>query len=351
MTSSVLLLLHPTMATEPTTVEETKQRLQSQHPDSQMFQYVIDRVASGKQDLPENEFNLIYYLAPEGARKNKFNGFLTEALYDSLVTNGVFEGLIPDDCNLLAIKAGFLVAGDDSKWTKPAVNGSVVPLKRGRKQSSADGSLPTFSKQFYNETSISTPNLTDSGSDEADENDDLVDLEMDSKANENKLIYFEEDQDEISADQLYDEDQLLDSVNLTDPVIVPLKCNRTGKRRRRACKNCTCGLKEKQEREDAQQRSLQNTILGQMARGANAEAEAIEKRINSKRERAKKNGKVVKFKPEEMNEIDFTVEGKTGGCGSCALGDAFRCSSCPFLGLPAFKPGQPISLDGFGEDI
>ncbi|KAL4447940.1 hypothetical protein ABPG75_005159 [Micractinium tetrahymenae] len=49
----------------------------------------------------------------------------------------------------------------------------------------------------------------------------------------------------------------------------------------------------------------------------------------------------------EATEVKLTkelLENPTSGCGSCGLGDAFRCGGCPYRGLPAFEMGKKIEL-------
>ena len=93
------------------------------------------------------------------------------------------------------------------------------------------------------------------------------------------------------------------------------ECRPKAGKRRRACKDCTCGLARKIEDEDA-----------------------------GKRENADKALDNMKLDGSDLAEVDFTVQGKLGSCGSCALGDAFRCEGCPYVGLPAFKPGEEVRL-------
>jgi len=95
----------------------------------------------------------------------------------------------------------------------------------------------------------------------------------------------------ISGDDLIDEDSLLTEEDKQKPDPASLKvCGTTGKRK--ACKNCSCGLAEE---------------LASETRPAGP------------------------------------PKGKSS-CGSCYLGDAFRCATCPYLGTPAFKPGEKVAL-------
>lgn len=96
-------------------------------------------------------------------------------------------------------------------------------------------------------------------------------------------------------DEIIDEDELLNEEDWKKPEPGSLKvCGTTGKRK--ACKNCSCGLAD------------------ELAQEAKA-------------------GQVID-----------TTDAPKSSCGSCYLGDAFRCASCPYLGMPAFKPGEKVQL-------
>jgi len=125
------------------------------------------------------------------------------------------------------------------------------------------------------------------------------------------MITGEDDDD----DELIDEDTLLTQEEMKRPVAMPAECIPKVGKRRRACKDCTCGLAEKIAAEDAAKRATADAQLQTLKLGA-----------------------------DDLAEVDFTVQGKVGSCGNCSLGDAFRCDGCPYIGMPAFKPGEEVRL-------
>jgi len=92
-------------------------------------------------------------------------------------------------------------------------------------------------------------------------------------------------------DDYIDEDALLEEEDFKKPDASSLRvCGTSGKRK--ACKDCSCGLAEELSGEKAQS----------------------------------------------------NVPPVKSSCGSCYLGDAFRCATCPYMGTPAFKPGEKVQL-------
>ena len=141
------------------------------------------------------------------------------------------------------------------------------------------------------------------------------------------------DQGDNSDDELIDEDTLLTAEDLANPIIQPPSCRPKPGKRRRACKDCTCGLAARLDAEDNAKREDADKKLAELGGMKNAEgSHKVEK------------GKEFKLDADELAEVDFTVQGKVGSCGNCALGDAFRCDGCPYIGMPAFRPGEEVML-------
>lgn len=101
---------------------------------------------------------------------------------------------------------------------------------------------------------------------------------------------------------LIDEEDLLREEDRVRPSLAVVGDCGTAEKRR-ACKNCTCGQAETEAQE----------------RGAAAGAAAT------------------------ATTAADTSRAQSS-CGSCYLGDAFRCGGCPYKGLPAFKPGEQVEI-------
>ncbi|AET40225.1 electron carrier DRE2 Ecym_5479 [Eremothecium cymbalariae DBVPG len=323
-----LLLIHPAITTMPALLEKTKQNPIFQN-SALIDQYLINKLNDSKITLEDEKYDIIYYLTPESLTELHFPAKLIPVLRRALKNKGKLYGL----CNNYKIEAlvnGFeIVEHEDPKsyhwFKKPQTHSTPVSLhiresspvnaaqqqqqKQKKEQAQA---LPRFIKQ---KIAISI--------DEANRDyDELLDNATQINVDPTKLSFFETTK--ITNDDFLAEDELVAEDDFNDDAITMLTCTKSQTKRRKACKDCTCGLKDQEQEYIDTVSRRQDGIIGVP----------------------------VSFTEEELTEIDFTIEGKkVGGCGSCSLGDAFRCSGCPYLGLPAFKPGQPIKLNSISDDL
>lgn len=129
-----------------------------------------------------------------------------------------------------------------------------------------------------------------------------------------------------SSEKGIDGASLLTEADRARPIQVCDPANDNAPRRKKACKNCSCGLAEL-EAEEASKASV-------VMLDGEVDGEAV---VMSESER------------QRLILAASKSQKATSSCGSCFLGDAFRCAGCPYLGLPPFKPGEKVEID-FGMD-
>lgn len=322
-----LVLIHPGATEHPSSVVKAQEQARKEGV-SVEAQFLINKLNDGSVKLQDDHFDEVRYVTPEAPDEIRFPSKLIGVIGKSLKADGKLYGL-SDLFKVDALINGFEISRFESSyyWSKKADANTepvAVPLRKKAATTTTTGKkpLPMFKKATpTNNDSVNqqpahvSVDLEDEEEDEGEESQ-----ESSSEANDSKSKFFDRSTSPPTDNDSIDEDDLVDDNEMREPTLTMVTCGKSKTRRRKACKDCTCGLKEAEDQELDGVREQQD--------------------------------KVVKFSDQELTEIDFTVQGKkVGGCGSCTLGDAFRCSGCPYLGLPAFKPGQQIDLSSMGDDL
>ena len=276
---------------------------------------MLDRLALGLVSLPKSTYDAIIILLDADNTRTESKKLLGREvialLAEALKVGGCLRsqdgnfGKTEGSDKNEAILAGLTL--DDDGFTKQDNTADVsIPLKFNRKKTVAQAAGGLDGANGTNDGSVSLPL---SGKRKS------IDISNNVPAG----VGFDDGSVNVddSDDELIDEDALLDEEDLKRKVKVPAECKPKAKRRR-ACKDCTCGLAQKLEAEDKAKRASADQAL-------------------------------AKLQADDLAEVDFTVQGKVGSCGNCSLGDAFRCDGCPYIGLPAFKPGEEVRL--LNDDI
>ncbi|KAK5129621.1 hypothetical protein LTR08_003020 [Meristemomyces frigidus] len=326
-----LLLAPPSVAAHPATLSRVAAAYHRDTTDIQM----LDRLALGLVSLPPATYDVVLLLTdvdttPRAGARALLDRSAMALVVASMKAGGRLraqEGALAHAEQTEAILAGLVGAGDGQGVVKPdssAAGAQTVTLSFGKKKRADAAAVPANGVEAAHvgkrkSEDISTGNgsrnavlkATPAGVGFIDTTADFADAYEDE--DEDVDMDFPDDDELARAGQI-DPDTLLTEADRQKPLIIPDACKPTSKRRR-ACKDCSCGLAQRLAAEDLAKRSQADASLAQ-----------------------------IKLSAEDLDEVDFTVQGKVGSCGNCALGDAFRCDGCPYVGLPAFRPGEEVRL-------
>ncbi|EGG08718.1 uncharacterized protein MELLADRAFT_115946 [Melampsora larici-populina 98AG31] len=268
--------------------------LETNHPSAHLDKQMPDRITDGGSSLTTSSFDAIHLILDPADLNTKGNSITS----NDETTTSFLSQIIPS-----------LKPSGQFSWITQSFNQTKVESVLNSLQlldvssSSSPGECILFT--------ASAPVTTSS-----DTTPSAVTLNLPKKSLKASLWSFTTTSDT----DLIDESTLLTEEDLIKPSTNgEVACN--PKKVKKACKNCSCGLRELELMEE-----------------------------NDLPSNLKANGST---KP--LTEGKLGVKGAatvTSSCGSCYLGDAFRCSGCPYLGMPAFEPGQAVKLTAeMGDDI
>ncbi|PBP16309.1 hypothetical protein BUE80_DR013014 [Diplocarpon rosae] len=308
-----LLLAPPSIASH----EESLRNVLALHNRAVTDLQMLDRLSAGLVTLPDSTYDLILILTDADGSRNESTQFLGREVFariaQALKAGGKLQaqhGTFGQDATSVESREGIMagLVPEGQGMTKPDPGASeAVPLRLRRKEKSDAGPAGATAAVQLNgkRKSVDMAGGKPAG---------VGFVDFSEGFGEPMITGEDDEEDEDEDDELIDEDTLLADIDM-NAVHVPKECAPRAGKRRRACKDCTCGLAQKIAAEDAATR-------------ASADAQLA----------------TLKLGTEDLAEVDFTVQGKVGSCGNCSLGDAFRCDGCPYIGMPAFKPGEEVRL-------
>ncbi|SPO23026.1 related to DRE2 - component of the Fe-S protein assembly machinery [Ustilago trichophora] len=294
------------------------------HSGRQVEMHMVDRLTDGATSLAPGTYPLAHLVVPYA---DAASPLLLSSLHSALQPNAkivVEAGELVDATTAQKVKAELTIAG----FTDIQTDAAAGVMSASKPATAASSS---FSIGSSSGTSSALPLRRKLGG---------------ASSNAKKSLWATQP---ASSNDLIDQSTLLRDADFVATTAIKRPDCDVGPgqgKKKKACKGCTCGLRELQEEEERNANVVQLDTEDMDMPGGSSNAEGA-KRTEVTETIIGKDGK-----PKTIKRIQVDTKGATSSCGSCFLGDAFRCSSCPYLGLPAFEPGQKVEIPvGMDDDI